>query len=901
MIRDSLEPRQENDPQEKGYVRLKFFEIKLWQIVILTLLIIGLTLIVFPRDEKLISFYLDKGMPDKALSVLAEMLKNAPDDLKLLTLSADIYEKKNDPGGVIEILEGIVGIYPRNLSVLSRLADYYERYRHPRQAVAVWEKIVAADPENISALRRLSHYYHYYGPDEKKAGIILRLVSIEKDQPPEFVFSDIPSQSLREWIINDPFIRAITREINHIADAASSEANDRVICALYTLRMNYASTMRRHPPNLDDAVMACSDLYVKNGMLGRAKAFATYLDHERAVGFRHRLGLVRVMRQHQFNKAAISLLWEINEQHPQNVDILLKIGEVALETENIPTAIAAHEKLLQIQPDMENKLKLASLYLASENPRKAYLLHRDIIENAQNKADYLDELLRISAYTGDSSLMTEALELAMEVRPDDADILRRAAKIYLWANQPEDAYSIYKQLALASKAKPDVDKMLETAGFTGHPSRIREAAFVAKKLLPRDAGTQLKVAEVLLSAGEQRAAIGAYADYLRLRPGDAEVRKQLAQLFLQVNQPRKAYGIWKQLALKGSGRCEDMARLTEIAGFTGEPKIIREAVLLAREHCPKNAALQLRAAELLASEEKRDAAIRAYEDYLALRPADEKARHQLARLYLWNNHPEKASALFGQISDKDPTDFQKALEAGNAFVNAEKLEKGIAYFERASRIRPDDTDIRQKLVTYYRWSGLREKMIAELEYLDALGHVRGEDRTILAQVYLDRGEVRKALRHLRHHEEQDRLPRQEGMMLARAYELVGKADASIRIYKRLAKENAKDPELLAELGNYALWLRYLDVASTFFEAALKRDSRNLTALKGSAQIFAWNNNPEKAMRRFEKYNKLFPNDYSARYQLGELYFISDREGDAFREYRKTLTLIKKAREVRSEK
>ena len=97
---------------------------------------------------------------------------------------------------------------------------------------------------------------------------------------------------------------------------------------------------------------------------------------------------------------------------------------------------------------------------------------------------------------------------------------------------------------------------------------------------------------------------------------------------------------------------------------------------------------------------------------------------------------------------------------------------------------------------------------------------------------------------------------------------------------------AGNPSLLAELGDRALWLDRTSAALKFYEAALRLEPKNLRALKGSGQIFAWNNNPDRAIERFEAYNRLNPDDFEVRYQLGELYFANQRRGAAFKEYDK---------------
>lgn len=129
-------------------------------------------------------------------------------------------------------------------------------------------------------------------------------------------------------------------------------------------------------------------------------------------------------------------------------------------------------------------------------------------------------------------------------------------------------------------------------------------------------------------------------------------------------------------------------------------------------------------------------------------------------------------------------------------------------------------------------------------------------------------------------------------MLATAFELSGKKELAIEMYKRLAKENMEDANFLAKLGNQAMWLDYKDIALNFFETALRKDAENLLALKGAAQIYAEHNNLKKAIKLFAHYNRLNPDDYEAHFQLGELFFADERKTDAFKEYKKSLKLIK---------
>jgi len=48
-------------------------------------------------------------------------------------------------------------------------------------------------------------------------------------------------------------------------------------------------------------------------------------------------------------------------------------------------------------------------------------------------------------------------------------------------------------------------------------------------------------------------------------------------------------------------------------------------------------------------------------------------------------------------------------------------------------------------------------------------------------------------------------------------------------------------------------------------------------------------------------NVSIPHDYEVRYQIGELYFFQSREGDAFRQYRRVLSLIDRVEQLLNKK
>lgn len=899
-------------------------KIKFWQILCFLTIIIGVTLAVFPTKRILLPLYMEGGQLKKADEYLIDLLKEEPNNERLLSLAARLFLLKGEPGRAIETLEHALKQDPRNVSDLTRLAKLYEWDRNPKRAMGEWERITEIDPQDKKAWVKVADYNRYYGDAEKEASAIAKLISLEKKSP---VKGD-PS---------DPLLKLMTSILGELAHDLGGKRDDPLLSYLlshlYLIREQYLDAIReadgKIPEDRTDTILRCLEAFVRSDQVKRGESFAASLDNREGEGIRNRIALVKVLRWNGLDAQALGVLAELHRIDPKDRKILLAMARIGQETGDLSTATHAYEQLLRNRPDSEDyRKKLASLYMGVGDPRKACLMYMQLAKSTGGGAGYLGKMLKAAAYTGDTALQAQALKIAVRLRPNDPDILLKRADLYLSQDEPKKAYHLFRKLAhLSGQNKARVQKILEVAGYTGDRNIMKEAITQA----------------------------------LDRFPNDPKIIQKAAQMYLWIDTPAKASPLYRKLAIRSRGRGKSVERMIQVAGFTGNPDLIGEALALGKRLRPNDSALQLELARFYLGQGEQEKAIVAYRDYLKGNPGDEKAQRQLAKLYLWTNQPRKAldrmqqvarmrpkdrsvqlevariaeqtgnletsyriykklykeqpddrsiqnklvqlaswtnrageaAGILGNLSQKDPTSFEMALTAGSAYVEAGKVKWGLPFLERALKIRPADLSLRRDLVTYYGWVGPREKLIAQLEYLDGRGLLREKDHIILARAYLDQKDAAKALRHLERLEKEKSLPGEEGMMLANAYELAKRPEAAIRVYRRLSKENSENPEFLAKLGNQALWLNRTDLALKFFESALRKAPKNLTALKGSAQVYAWNNDPERAIRRFKAYNRLNPNDYEVRYQLGELYFTNGRKGEAFKEYKKALRLIDK--------
>jgi len=824
-----------NDLQVHGYTRLKFLNFKVWQLALLFLLVIGLALVLFPRRKMLIDYYKDRGMLDEAMSILTDAQSKSPDDPELLFMSADLYLADSDPDKAITALEQYIS-KTESRKGLFKLATLYEDVRNPKKAMNLWEKIANVHPEDLDTWEKLITYYAYYGLMDKQLGAMIHYIQNEnKTTATRGRKKPEPSQG----IVNNPILLAMKQEITrhiaiHNATQKSDPYRDELIRSLFNIRMNLMRSMK---PGQSDASP----------------------DPDRA--------LFRFMEQ---------------------------FARTGLIDDGIRLAKSLDGKWNQ---GIGIRLTFIKILRWNRLDRQALGLLTQIYDANKENTNLLKDIVKIARENNDLQTAIPIYTQLVQKDPDNIEKQEQLAELYFEAGNIAKAYSLYKEIA--NKQRNDIQyiqKLFQLASYSDRKDVIKDAATVGTELRPDDPAIQKQAAEMLLGIGAQKEAIKSYRNYLRLNPKDQKAQILLAELYTWTDQPKKAYSIYKQMAVKSKGNKASVAKMIEIAASTGSSDIIQESVSVASRLRPQDKAFKHKSAELLLAAGKEKEAINAYKQYLIMNPDDEAAKRQLIQLYQWTDQQDKTVDLLIQLSDKDADNFEKALTAGKTLVEMGNIEDGVTYLKRASKIKPDNIELRKQLVSYYGWLGRDDSAVQELEFLHSVGKLPEEHRIRLSQTYLDRKKGNKALKLLKPFESRTPLPKDEGLMLTSAYELLGQLDAVAMIYRQLAKENSDDPNLLADLGNRALWMQKTHMALEFYRLALKKDPKQLQALKGSAQIYAWNNDPERAIERFEDYNRLNPDDYEVRYQLGELYFFNDRRGDAFKEYRKALSLMKQTKD-----
>ena len=370
-------------------------------------------------------------------------------------------------------------------------------------------------------------------------------------------------------------------------------------------------------------------------------------------------------------------------------------------------------------------------------------------------------------------------------------------------------------------------------------------------------------------------------------------------MLLGNNELKGAAKVYERYLARNPGDRKTALKLAQVQSWREAPDLAFAVVDRLLKATPDDKALQKLAASYAEEAGKDNDAFRIYAEMYRQNPKDKTARENFLRLAEWTGKTAESAKFLAEDSDREPKNLQKAQQTAQAFLDADEPKRALPYLERALSIKPDDIALRRLLAETLGGLGFEDRQAAALEPLAARGALTEEETVLVVQRNLNRKQTQKALALLARFENMKPLPWDAGGLLVQAYTLQHREDMAKQTMHRLKTDYENDPVRLAAIGDMAVMTKRLDLAMDCYAAALRLDPGNRSALKGQAEIYAWNNDAERAIRGFEHYRVQHPSDVDARYQLGELYFTTDRQGEAEGEYKKTLSLIRQARRARA--
>lgn len=254
-------------------------------------------------------------------------------------------------------------------------------------------------------------------------------------------------------------------------------------------------------------------------------------------------------------------------------------------------------------------------------------------------------------------------------------------------------------------------------------------------------------------------------------------------------------------------------------------------------------------AQTLATQKQYDQAAAAYEEYLAVRPANHKARIALGRIKLVQKRFGEAQKAFEQVLSKDPInrDARRGL-ADALYLNgqaalalpiyealyaetkdpelADQIAKVTAGMEQPAAASEEPTNIPPPPTS-------PEGLLAQARELEAAKQYRDA-----AQVYREYLKARPDDVEVQH-------------ALARVVALQGYLDEAAGVYQGILAKHPSDLPALLAMAKILTWQKKAGAAKSYYERVLAVDPNNLEAKRGMADILYWIGEVKQSLRYYE--------------------------------------------------
>jgi tetratricopeptide (TPR) repeat protein len=935
-------------------------QIKIHHILIFICVIVTTTILVFPDRHYIIEKLIESGRLETARNYIQRFINENPDDMILYIMSSDIYLAEGRIDKAVNILRPLLKSKNVSKQLLLRLAQLYEWERDPRRALVVLERTSEVFPDDVQVWNRLIAYYRYLGMMGKEVQAIVALARLNYLTPKkERVLTIIDNKmfEIAEMYTKAPdemkmFLLSKLNVVRNnytdeIADQNLSQKDKDKSVEFVMMRIIelyvYSDLLDEIKPfvfKLDQ------QLYSKNkyrltlvkvmrwaDMDNEAIAYLWELHEKNPKQTVFLEQIVKISRENGHLLTAINALQQLVQMRPKDQAYGNQMAQLYIANEKYSDAMQLYKQLIyrfpnkgytllfleaalnsgkkelmleaanevQAMPHQSHEVikQLVEIYLGLEKIQLAFhtsLTYLSSIEHPE-KSD-LKKILEIAIWTNTPKNIRSAISLMHKNFKDDAELIILCGDAYLALNQPQEAFLLYgKVIHLKHKDRDFMLKYMDIASYTQRPELMSSAALTASRLAQKDYDVIEKSVQLLQWTNQAGKAFDIYNRWIQLYGGTSLQAQKLLTLARESGDPvkmRRAMEMMQTYVPRNPKIQLTIAQEAIASGLTHEAIFAYEAYL---RHEENDAEVQRKLADLYVSDGQTEKAFHLYRQLFEKFPQDSIIREKLIQLAGWTKNASVIAYLVAEQANAAPSDYSLQIKAGDACIAAAQTKDSIVFFERALTINPYALDIRRKLSQYYGWLEQYDDRIRILESIQKYGRLTQSERIQIAQAAMDRKQPDKVISLLSPLFKRKLLSETSGILLAQAFQQKGRHARSIQIYKQLARQYQDDSQLLGKMGNQILWMQNQEMALSFFKKALAQDSKNLDALKGCAQIYAWKNQYKKAVLNFNRYLKINPDDYEVRYQLAELLYAKGQKQNAFKHYQKALSLIDRQKKL----
>jgi tetratricopeptide (TPR) repeat protein len=711
-------------------------------------------------------------------------------------------------------------------------------------------------------------------------------------------------------------------------------------------RIEFQNALQISPKN----AQARFEMGVVDEKLGRQRDAAQFYQGVIDVSPDHVEARTRLARLYLFSSAAdraLDLIKPALEKHPDDAGLLTVRAAIRVQQKDLTGAQADAERAVQLAPTSEDAIAvLAGVYASQGNVAKAQALLEHSVQRIPGSIDLRSILAQTYAQQSRPADVEAQLLKIVELKPGEKLHRLRLAQFYAQSNQNDAAEHTLRQAIKDLPAERGLK--LSLIDFLA-ARRSRESAETELRTMiaaaPDDYEMKFALAKFYQAGKEPAKATAVYTgviDKEKLNPPGLTARDRLAALKLQDNDVAGALALTNEVLAK-SPRDDDALFIRgtislakkdprsaiadlravlrdqpEAVGVlrslarahleNGEPAVAEETMRHAVEANPKDGALKLDFAQLLAQLGKPDQAKPILVDLVKQQPENLDALDTLFRVGMATKDLPTAKSAADGIVALRPKAAVGYLYQGIVAESDKHTEEALRLYAMASEVQPDIEEPVQAEVHLLMASKRTDEAIKRYTEFsaryptspmgpDAIGEVLLATGKIadaqaafrlaiarspkwwmayrdLAAAQLVAKDPDAAIETLKTGQAAADQAEKLGVQLASLFESQGKPDAAIAVYDGLLQRYPRSSEIANNLAmllsTYKSDAKDLDRAKTL--SAPFAESANPSLLDTYGWVLFKRGETAESVAVLERVVAKVPNEPVARYHLGMAQF-----------------------------
>jgi len=527
------------------------------------------------------------GNSDEALKTLDTVTEAHKNDLGVILLKINIFNRKGDFGQVETLMRRLVDLHPTEQAFRTQLIRFYVAQKRPQDAENELRATIAKNPDDQNTqLELVNLLAQLKGLPAARAELLARISAGGKIFPYELALAKLDfaqgklneSTKLLEEVIKSASPEdAITARValaqmymsrNNVSAAEPIIAEILNADSRNTEALRLRAGIRVNRGQFDDSIAdlrrALNDqprspallaslalAYERSGSIELAdKAF---FDATKASNFAPTFGLnyVAFLERRSLPEQAENILVQLAARNPNNVQVLSALAKIKLARQDW---VGAHQAADAIRSSNEKNTVADQIHAAAFSGQQKFgdslTILRDAYDSNPNAVQPLASLVDVYLKANQADNAQAFLQDVLKANPQNAEALALMGTVQLVKNNPQAAEKNF-QAAIAAQPNGDIGyKAL--ADLYVRQNKIDEALKTLRAGLekqPRNFQLRLSLAGVLEIKRDYEAAIAEYESILKDQPGSMIVANNLASLLSDHRSDKASLERAKSMAL----------------------------------------------------------------------------------------------------------------------------------------------------------------------------------------------------------------------------------------------------------------------------------------------------------------------------------------------------------------